>query len=388
MEHLFSQNWAYMHFAMVLAISCAQLTVLYSMSNGATSPQGLGMYGVYFTASLLGWVALIMQRGPMTFVTLDVPAIATIISGYVLFLATSTRAEVSVGKLAFGALCLAAVLAAFFTTGPQMFYILAVVGAMFYGATTLMAAMRGWRQRNMGDALIAAGSVVMTIGLVVALILYGNNGNLVDAKSLATGVYGAAYAIIAIGFIAAVYGDSQRHLSHMTTEDPLTRLTNRRGLEDVLKVTLATAARNRLPTSVILINLNHFQQIIDSFGQETGDHLLQQIAQLLKRDCRGSDVVSKINSDEFMLVLPETPPESARILADRLLTSISGDTLLVDGHNIDVSIILGIAGAVGEINLDQLHREAGRAIQLARKGGGKVASAQASTIRLSNEGVV
>jgi diguanylate cyclase (GGDEF)-like protein len=193
-----------------------------------------------------------------------------------------------------------------------------------------------------------------------------------------------AYALVAIGFLASVLIEYQQHLSNLATLDPLTRLLNRRGLEDALLVSMAQAARRGLPTAAIMVDIDHLKQVNDSFGQEVGDHLLRQVAEILSRLSRSSDVVARTGGEEFLLVLPETDMDSARLLAERIRAAIGERPLVVDSQRIGITASLGVACIVGHLTLDDLTLEANRAMYLAKRGGrNRVASVEHKPVHLT-----
>ena len=184
--------------------------------------------------------------------------------------------------------------------------------------------------------------------------------------------------------MASVVIEYQQHLSNLATMDPLTRLLNRRGLEDALQISRAQAARRGLPTSAIMVDIDHFKQVNDSFGHEVGDHVLRQVADIISRLTRSSDVVARTGGEEFLIVLPETELESARLLAERIREAIGQRPLLVDFQRIGVTVSLGVASVVGNMNLDELSQEADRAMYLAKRGGrNRVASVEHRPVHLT-----
>ena len=147
---------------------------------------------------------------------------------------------------------------------------------------------------------------------------------------------------------------------------------------------MAQAARRSLPTSAIMVDIDHFKQVNDSFGPEVGDHVLRQVADVINRLCRSSDVVARTGGEEFLLILPETELDSARVLAERIRETIGQRPLLVDFQRIAVTVSLGVASIVGPINLDELSQEADRAMYLAKRGGrNRVASVEHRPIHLT-----
>ena len=192
-------------------------------------------------------------------------------------------------------------------------------------------------------------------------------------------------SLLVIGFLASVLIEYQQHLSALATEDPLTGLMNRRGMEDALHVTLASAGREDLPTAAIMVDIDHFKRVNDSFGHDTGDQVLRQIANLLAGMCRASDVVARVGGEEFLLVLPNTTMGAARVLAERIRVAVAERPMQVDGHDIAITISLGVAGSAGFANLDVLSSEADQAMYIAKRGGrNRVASFEHRPLHMSN----
>ena len=138
---------------------------------------------------------------------------------------------------------------------------------------------------------------------------------------------------------------------------------------------------------MINVGHDHFKSINDSFGHETGDRVIQQVARILDRMCRTSDVVARTGGEEFLLVLPNTDLEAARVLAERIRESIGEHPLLVEQQRIPVTISLGVAATVGEVDLDELYDEADRAMYIAKRGGrNRVASVEHNPVRMGATG--
>ncbi len=384
MQQIFPENWAFMLFGLIFSITCAQMLVVYVLADSSKPPAGLGLYTVYFMASLLGWIAVTLQQNADMQMAVNVPSVMIILNSYILFMASGQRAGVTRGRMALGGICLLACLCEFFLPPGRMFVVQASVVALFFAGTGLICGWRGWRYRNIGDAIIAYAAAMMTLGMPFAIYYYLMAGERAHGEAITLGVHSAAYALIAIGFLASVVIEYQQHLSNLATMDPLTRLLNRRGLEDALQISRAQAARRGLPTSAIMVDIDHFKQVNDSFGHEVGDHVLRQVADIISRMTRSSDVVARTGGEEFLIILPETELESARLLAERIREAIGQRPLLVDFQRIGVTVSLGVASVVGNVNLDELSLEADRAMYLAKRGGrNRVASVEHRPVHLT-----
>lgn len=384
MEQIFPENWVLMHFGLIFSITCAQMLVVYVLSDSSNPPAGLALFTVYFMAALLGWIALTLQQGDSTPVGVDIPSVMAILNSYILFLAAGQRAHNRRGRLALGVICLAAGLSVFFLPPRQMFVIQTSSSALFFAGTGLLCLRRGWQQRNIGDGIIAGAALTMFVGMPVAIYQLLVAGDYREAQAIAFGVHSVSYALVVVGFLASVLIEYQQHLSHLATQDPLTRLLNRRGLEDALYISLAHASRHGLSTSAIMVDIDHFKKINDSFGHEAGDQVLRQVADTLQRMSRASDVVARTGGEEFLLVLPDTGLDAARHLAERIREAIGEKPLAVDHQKIPVTISLGVSSVAGDVDLETLAQAADRAMYLAKRGGrNRVASVETNSVHLS-----
>ncbi len=387
MTQLLVENSTGIHYGMILSMTLALILVVYVLSDSRNPPAGLGMYTVYFMASLLGWVAVTLQKGSSTPLDLDVPSVAAIISAYILFLAAGQRAGILAGRLLFGLLGLAACLSAFFISQGAMFMVQTATMALFFAGAGIILGQRAWRQRNTGDAIMTGAAVVMVAGVALAQYHYLGNGDLETAQGIALGLHGVAYGLVAIGFLASVLIEYQQQLSHLATEDPLTHLLNQRGQEEALRVSLAAASRGQLPVSAIMVDIDHFHQVNDSFGHDVGDRLLQVIARIMQAQSRATDVIARVGGEEFLLVLPDTNLTAARAVAERIRDAVGEQPLQVDDQEIPLTVSLGVSGGYGDITLDELRRQAARAIYLAKRGGrNRVSSVERAPVHLSTDG--
>jgi|GEM_PF-660092 len=387
MQQIHPDNWVVMYFGLIFLITGAQMLVVYVLSDAGNPTPGLGLYAVYFMAALLGWIAFALQQGSDIPMVLDIPSLASILNSYILFMAAGQRAEIRRGRYALGIICLIACLSVFFLRPREIFGVQAATAAFFFAATGLLCGWRSWKKGNVGDAITAAAALMMVIGIPVALYQWLVLGNFSQAQAVAFGVYSSAYTLVAIGFLASVLIEYQQNLSHLATDDPLTQLLNRRGLESALHVTLTQAARQQLPTAAIMIDIDHCKEVNSNFGNDAGDQVIRQVAQYLQRISRASDVVARTGGDEYLLILSHTDLDGARILAERIRTDIAERPLVVNQQRIPITVSVGVAGAVGEVDLDRLSQEADRAMHLAKRGGrNRVASVENKPIHLRTFG--
>jgi len=116
-------------------------------------------------------------------------------------------------------------------------------------------------------------------------------------------------------------------LSDQATTDPLTGLYNRRFLMGFLQRELDRARRAATPVAAIMLDLDHFKRINDTFGHAAGDLVLTEIAGLLKRHIRGSDMVCRLGGEEFVLILPGASLDGARQRAENIRNLVKSSDL-------------------------------------------------------------
>ena len=121
--------------------------------------------------------------------------------------------------------------------------------------------------------------------------------------------------------------------------DPLTNLYNRRFLHDYLSRELVRAKREDIRVAVIMIDLDHFKRVNDTAGHSAGDEVLVQVAALLKRHIRGSDIACRFGGEEFTLVLPNATLQSARSRAEAICLAVREES----GYLMGVTASLGVA---------------------------------------------
>ncbi len=124
-----------------------------------------------------------------------------------------------------------------------------------------------------------------------------------------------------VGSVKAIYKYT-RDLEYYATRDPLTNLYNQRIFWELLGYEVDRAQRHDYPFGVLVIDLDNFKTINDTYGHAFGDRFLQQLANRAYNSLRAGDILARYGGDEFVAILPETTPEEARQAAGRVLTQI------------------------------------------------------------------
>jgi len=126
--------------------------------------------------------------------------------------------------------------------------------------------------------------------------------------------------------------------------DPLTGLYTRAVMVQKLEGEMNRAWRHGSPVSLLMIDVDHFQRVNESFGQEGGDHVLKEIGAILQASCRMYDVIGRYGGEEFSLMLPHTPVARTRAVAERIRRAIEAKTVSWNGRTLSVTSSIGVAG--------------------------------------------
>ena len=109
-----------------------------------------------------------------------------------------------------------------------------------------------------------------------------------------------------------------RRLAELAMTDELTGVKNRRRFLEDFELYAALAVRQRMPLSLVMLDVDHFKQYNDTFGHPAGDQVLRTVAATLSQNVREHDVVARYGGEEFVVVLPATDAHPALELAERL----------------------------------------------------------------------
>ncbi|VXB87169.1 Diguanylate cyclase (GGDEF) domain-containing protein [Pseudomonas sp. 8AS] len=161
----------------------------------------------------------------------------------------------------------------------------------------------------------------------------------------------------------------QRHIATLATIDVLTGLPNRRGFNLLASQALNEAQRSQSPLCALLIDLDHFKQLNDSYGHLAGDEVLRGFAQTLQGNLRQSDIICRWGGEEFILLLKDTDSATARLLAEKLREQSAASSVPFNGVNLQVSTSIGLTELHDQDTLDRLIARADRALYRAKQSG-------------------
>jgi two-component system cell cycle response regulator len=165
--------------------------------------------------------------------------------------------------------------------------------------------------------------------------------------------------VTAAARVKALHDELQRRaeeLDRMSRLDALTGLHNRRHLDEHVRATVSAAKRRKQWLAVLMVDVDHFKEVNDSLGHAAGDEVLCEVARRLTRALRAEDVPGRWGGEEFLVLLPQTDPDGAAVVAERVRSLIAkGPVKLADGQ-VPVTVSVGLASGLGPDGDDLVHR--------------------------------
>lgn len=166
---------------------------------------------------------------------------------------------------------------------------------------------------------------------------------------------------------------ANQELLRLAATDELTGLANRRRFMQVAHTALASAVEHDKPTSVLMLDLDHFKSVNDTYGHAAGDDVLVTVARRLSSKLRTTDLIGRVGGEEFAVVLPETPVDGARAVAERCRESLHAEEVRCrTGVSLRVTASFGGVTSPpgdGEATIDGLLSLADKALYVSKTSG-------------------
>lgn len=200
----------------------------------------------------------------------------------------------------------------------------------------------------------------------VAIVLPG-----VPAKPFGLGAWlNFAEVLLALFFIFRHYersrSEAYARVQAMSLRDPLTGLANRLRLDQDLQTTLTLAQRTNQPTTVIMVDIDHFKRINDKHGHLVGDQVIIQVGAVLRDHVRLTDQVGRWGGEEFLIICPDTNQAGALVVTDKLREALAR----VDfPQQLQVTLSFGIATVTGLALPEDILQAADQQLYLAKTNG-------------------
>ncbi len=133
-------------------------------------------------------------------------------------------------------------------------------------------------------------------------------------------------------------------LERLSLTDPLTGVANRRHLEWRLSEEVARSSRYQYPLSALMLDIDHFKQVNDTYGHQVGDEVLKQLAQRLQQTLRRTDFIARYGGEEFLILAPQTPSDRALLMAERLRQLVANKPFSITPDlNLTITVSIGVA---------------------------------------------
>jgi diguanylate cyclase (GGDEF)-like protein/PAS domain S-box-containing protein len=172
-----------------------------------------------------------------------------------------------------------------------------------------------------------------------------------------------------------------RRIQDLAIRDELTGLYNRRGMFEVGRREAERAARFDHPLSALLIDIDHFKRVNDTYGHTIGDQVLRAFADCCRRNVREVDVVGRMGGEEFIILLPEADLANTRKAAERLLSRILETGFETEVGEVHLTASIGVAEYnASSQDLDELYRQADEALYKAKNSGRNQVAASVSAL--------
>lgn len=355
----------------VTILSTLVMTIVLHLIPRAEIPYApLRLFRAYFLLGILGWLFGATRDIGQVPIGLPISGAIYVVCSLILYLAVSgcARRQVSMRLL----LVLHALLVGLFMAAPDDGSILLISSlyiVLMYSGITVIAAKLARQLGNPGHAIIALGTGLAMLGGVAQLYMLIVRNDPMLSLGVATIASSGGFVLVSIGFLSAALLNEHKKLETLALNDPLTGLLNRRGMERALTTVLGLAARNPMDMSAIAIDIDHFKKINDAHGHDGGDIVLRKVAELLSHARRESDVCCRLGGEEFVILLPGTPAASALSLAERIRADLQAMRILINNVAVPVTASLGVAEQTRSIDLDQLLKDADKALYSAKNRG-------------------
>jgi diguanylate cyclase (GGDEF)-like protein len=186
------------------------------------------------------------------------------------------------------------------------------------------------------------------------------------------GAAGIALAAV-LGSLIYVWSREERirKLQREADEDSLSGLRTRRRFEEEVRAAMARASRDSTTGALLMLDLDHFKSVNDSYGHPAGDRLIKEVAAVLRRRTREGDVIGRLGGDEFAVALPTCRPAEAGVVAEAIVNAIH-DHQPEDPEVGTVTVSVGVAmfGIDPMMSYATLLSEADTAMYAAKDAGG------------------
>lgn len=178
--------------------------------------------------------------------------------------------------------------------------------------------------------------------------------------------------ILSAAAISLVNSQYLQKVQELATTDPLTELFNRRVFHERFNEMAARCRRSLNPLSVLMVDLDHFKIVNDTFGHDAGDEVLRRTADELRACVRGTDIVARLGGEEFAVLLEDASQEAAMMMAERIRASVAGLVVVAEAGEVRPTTSVGCTtwhGDDSDVDQKSLMEQADQALYRAKGDG-------------------
>lgn len=308
---------------------------------------------LFFMMGILGCLSIILQKKEQVFVWMrfiqHVAIIMILLFGIII---VSIDQLVTANITPFLIACTIA--AVVFLTRPFVI-ILVYLGAYiaFYYAIGITQMNQDILLSNRVNGITAIG-----IGMCLSLILWKTNvSNILKTRFIMNQQQELA--------------EKNRELEYLAFYDPMTCLYNRRSFEELLQNEISMMRRYEHESCIVILDIDHFKKINDTYGHPIGDIVIKQIASILKENVRETDAISRWGGEEFLILLPHTTISDGKFVAEKLRRVIEDKMMFINEREVQITASFGVAGLRSEKNdsIELVYKDADKALYLAKERG-------------------
>jgi diguanylate cyclase (GGDEF)-like protein len=254
-------------------------------------------------------------------------------------------------------------------SGMSALLFLAMVITVVYGVRTFAKDLYG---EMIFFAVLISGICVLNALKFMKLVDGGLNALHMDSNfQLVFYIYMSSLAtVLPPSIIWLVLRRLTDDLRNIAARDPMTQLLNRRGLTEALQRYFTS--RKAVPAHLLMVDVDHFKRINDTYGHQTGDAVLSHVAEVLRTTVRGGDLAGRIGGEEFVVICLDTDVLGVMHLAERLRAAIENQAIQVTGsdHPLHCTITVGVSRHFASAHvLEDAMREADAALYRGKAAG-------------------